>query len=967
MPDNETTLTARLDDSDVKAKIAGLNRMVDELMQKLQGLSTGASGGGIPGAAPPSTPGSANVPPINQGSSRRQGVAPPPITPSPTPPASTGNVGTNAFGIPNRPIVRTATNGQQVSYNPQTGQWTVVPPAAPPPPPPGGSANAGGAGPPVPPAAPPTTAPSAATGGPGLRNAAGLYIGAHQLGTTASDIAQAYAQASQTGRAIQWYDFSGTYGALGLGALGAGIGSIVPVIGTALGFGIGTVLGNTFGGALTTYAHMREEQGYGTALLKAAGGSGADAFLSASAFDDKSGKERTTVGALALAMGRGNTSPYRADLIMSRLLAAAGDDNGARTLAFQQADAIAKGMGNDPAISDFINRPFTRGGAFATLQAGGPDALMGYLATQGRREGVYGYIEQMRQSQLSGIHAQLMGIFPQQAAYATQAITARGGTAAEIAGGMGQQVSALQNAASATERYIKSLEGMGSATDTQRIAIEKAKTELAGLNAQIATLGNQAATVKMQEAVDISGTRVATAGAGTATAMMTMGRGGNIMGAYSPLLSAQAQNVATLQEQLNAPNLRPEQRREIQRQLAAAQVSAMQGLRQAATDTFGFPARLATLDAGYSGAYAAIAGIGQSDPAAAANLALRAGQARGRSASALWTQYTGMSRSGLFDAVTLAQARNAAWGEAAQSLGMLNSPSLFSPTGTQEAALAEAAAQAFTGARAGGSIGALGGFRQQMGVFGDLATAYGAIRDDALARGGNPVATNANYRAAMAGNALQQAQARAALGNFQLSPATGSALDAAQFQFQMLMASPFVPGNRLTAGTGLLQQLGVARGEAEKYLATADLDPTNRRSVQQQIYGYQMEEQRLRENLNVGWLDRIASREMFAPSHSALVGLSNRDYLMVDPTGNRRLGTASRRSYEYTDGAAYAAMPGTGAGNRPGDMNAQAVRIYGELELTGNVGDFLKSNGVHARVSVRSDPRGMLMQKVPTG
>jgi hypothetical protein len=268
--------------------------------------------------------------------------------------------------------------------------------------------------------------------------------------------------------------------------------------------------------------------------------------------------------------------------------------------------------------------------------------------------------------------------------------------------------------------------------------------------------------------------------------------------------------------------------------------------------------------------------------------------------------------------------------------------------------------------QAGGSMGALAGYGAQSKVYDTLAEQAEQNRKDSIAsRHVSPDVANQNYAAFMTTLNQQRASLQAGLGDFNLSPQTGSALDTAAHSYNMMLASPFVPGNRLTAGTSVLGALAAARGEAQKFLDTADLNPSGRRNIQQQIFGYQEQEQRLRETLNVGWMGRIASQQIMAPSHGAMVGVSARDYLMVDPTGNRMIGTASRRSYEYRNGAAYASMGGTGAASRPGDMNAQASNIT--VTLQGNGFEILKRLGMNATVSVQNDVRHNMLKKVPGG
>lgn len=1014
MPDTAETIVVRLDDSDAKAKIQSLNEQVDLLTRKLQGLSTGAASGAAGGV---SSPNAVSTPPINSGSSRASGALSSPSVNA----GSAGFVPVNDRGIPTAPMIRTASDGTKVSYNPATGSWSVLdssgaggggalppggggtpinsgngggsnlPMVMPPPnwqfgqrpnfpvPSMGGGGRGGNL--PVPYGTTPTGAvpppwgvgpdgdldaqgATFAGGGRGGRMGMGGLIGAYMMGSVINQgigqTAQNYLAAGQTGRPVQPADWYGLTGA-GIGtAFGIAIGGLVGgPLGAIAGGSVLGGIGNTIGNYFTERFKQKEDINTNVELLKSLGTAGA-MFIDSSAEGVQSG----TNLALAMSYTQGRYGATSASSYSNTLMHdALGSKDPARISRARSAlDATAKAVSQDIGLGSGLMGGFNQGEAFGLLREGGPDALIGYLEKHGKAGQASQYMAQLGASQLAGTHAELMGIMPQQAAAVTTAIAARGGNASQISSGMDAQVSALQGAAGAVERYIKSMEALGTATDKQRIPIETAKAQLAGLTAQIAVLGNQAATIKSGEAIDIAGTGLATASAGTTIGMMTMGRGGNVAAAYAPQISAASNMVGTLASELNRPGLRPEQRREIERNLAGARVNELTTRRNAASAEFGFPAQLASLDAQYSGSYATIAGMGEANPVTAAGLLGRVAASQGHAAGAAWSRYRGMSASGLFNAAELGDARNSAWSMAAQSLTTLNASSQFSPTPTQEAALAGFQTSAFVGMQSGGSMGALAGIQSQIGAFGVMGRQASQVYSNAIAGGTNPAVAAANYNRTAAALGMSTAQAQAALGNFQLSPAAGSALDAAQHGFNMMMASPFVPGNRLQAGTDVLNKLGAARAEAQKYMETADLTPQGKRNVQSQIYGYQEEEQRLRENLNVGWIGRIASREIMAPSHGAMVGVSNRDFLNVDPTGNRLYGSASRRSYDFTEGAA---MAGTAAASQPGNMNAQAQRI--EVELIGSGLEVLKSIGIQARVSVRGDVRSATNARTATG
>lgn len=1001
MPEQEVTLKANLDDSEIKAKIQALSDAVDALQRKLQGLNTGAGGatGALGGSQGVATPGGVSTPPINgvNGGAAAMGI------PSGAQGAApVGRVPAN--GAPGG-MTRTATDGTVVSYDPRSGSWSIVN---------GGGASGGGAasGGSI---APPVNggagggsrgggrggdwqAPghwfNSGSGAPnwntinadvtannlwmadeldalqntgrgpldaGAAKMAGVYFGARTIASVINHTSQTYAESSRTGRNIQWYDYAQQGGTLTGALAGAAFGSIFPGIGTVAGAIGGAIIVGAGGEAYTTYARVKEEEAYSGAMLRNLGARGIN-------LSGYKARERAAIADMATGMGGGYYSTTHAKQFVDRLLDQAGNDNGARMLAFDEAGAATSAMEANPGLYDVLHSPFSSATAFSFLRAGGPKALSGYLGQSGRTVAA-AYIEAMRKSNVLKSEAELAGIYPQQAAFATQTIAERGGSASQIAGGMAGQINALERAAGAQRAYISSLEAQGAATAPDKAIIEQAKAALAGLTAQIAQLGHAAALVQSQERRDIAGTGMAVASSGRAMAMMTMGRGGNIGGAYAGEMSAASALVSTLEGELNRPGLTPSDRRAIERELASAKVSAMGTMQDAASAAYGIPAQLAGLDAAFSASYANIAGMGLTDPVQAAGLTARVGQAQGRSAGALWNRYTGMRDSGLFNAVQLGEAKNAAYGAAAQGLATLNASSVFSPTPTQEAAMAGLGVEAFAARRAGGSIGALSAVGRQQAMLSDQMAQAGVVRDQALSNGVNPNVANANYAMAAAAIGQQQQSLTASLGHFGVSPETGGRMDAARHAFGMMMASPFVSGNRLDAGTALLGSYQGAIGEAQNYLSTAPLDAEGRRNVQQTIFGYQEEAQRLRETLNVGWTGRLAQMQIGAPSHSAMVAVSNRDYLMVDPTGNRLYGTASRRSYEYTEGAPYAASTGTTAGSQPGNMNAQGQQAAAEVVISfdWSAMELFRTLGIQARAAVRHDPQRVAAGRVPTG
>lgn len=115
------------------------------------------------------------------------------------------------------------------------------------------------------------------------------------------------------------------------------------------------------------------------------------------------------------------------------------------------------------------------------------------------------------------------------------------------------------------------------------------------------------------------------------------------------------------------------------------------------------------------------------------------------------------------------------------------------------------------------------------------------------------------------------------------------------------------------------------------------------------------------ERMNVGWASRITGANLFGPDRSAMTALSERDYLLYNPKGNRLFGSATGEHYDSAGSPGSPGSPtlaGPAYASRPNDMNAQVQKV--QVELTGNFFQMLQQLGVHANVSVQTNPQNSL-------
>lgn len=790
--------------------------------------------------------------------------------------------------------------------------------------------------------------------GNGIMGLAGLYYAASAVQGTANTLIQN----AETGRATRWYDFAGTGGM----AAGATIGSIFPGVGTLAGAIVGGTIGSI---SQSTYGVLEDrDQARGALLSRVSNpdvlesvvghkndwrtlwglaGFGGNKYLSAKDIQS----EMTLGDQMALGLGEAG---YTTAAYLHKRIRDATTGPGAQDIADAESKALAGTLTAEESRL-MQTQGFNWASAVDIAGRGGANAAMGYLKATGVTDVTAGDLLG-RAGNLSVLeqNVRYLSMLPQEQSAYTRIAAAQGGTAEDLSRSTAVEVRLLEQSASSIRNYIREMEALGSTLESDKIKIEGYRIALSETNAAIAEAKNQDAMRLVAQRMDIAGVGAAQAGTALHIGLATAGYGadGSI---YDASLSAVGSQIAAARAGLDNPDLTPSQRRALQTQLAGFEASQFDMTRQKALFGVQFPAELAAASAERSGILGQGYLLGAGTGAEAGGILSRMAAATQGSADAAFG-VLGMMRNnpGLFGALDMESQRNRA--EAIQlqaAMGRIRSAAPGMGPG-ESAGLGSLGVGALEAIRDGDSVTALRAMNAQGSTLEDYLGSLSGTLAAALATARSPGEARAMRWASQeeATRTRQQlaglAAARAGVG---LSADVGIGLDAASFEFQRLFSSPFERGNRLDAGRGLYEALEGAENDARARLAEGNLDAAGRRQLLSEIQGYELQQVRLRETMNTGWMSRIMDRQMFAPDRSALWEMSNRDYLDFNPEGARPFGRAVRGANTGT----FDAGVGPTSAVRPGDENAKIGTLTIKIEG-------LEAAGL--RYQVRNDPNSKL-------
>ncbi|HEY3413284.1 MAG TPA: hypothetical protein VGM51_09550 [Armatimonadota bacterium] len=606
-----------------------------------------------------------------------------------------------------------------------------------------------------------------------------------------------------------------------------------------------------------------------------------------------------------------------------------------KTLSPEQADALAAASSAE--VQQAFGRSGYDRGVAANLAVKDPAAAAAYIQLKGGKDNAADLSFLAGNVETQGFRVQSAMSNVAAAGSHTQSVTARGGTASAIGTSIGGEIGALQEASAATQKYIEYLKSLGDTMADGGAKIAGARAAMAAIGASADELRYQRTSLASAEAQDRAGTATAISSSAMPSKLAGAKRGDFSL--FDGMLKDQIAERDTTVAELNRPGLKPEDYRRLKRQKAQQDAAIFQTRKMAADYEGGQDSQFADLAA--QGAQAFLSGV----------------EITGTSADISATRKRYSSR--VDDKVTMAQGK-LVWMQQHPSdytdadreqqenviLSAKNDRTLAhieasrSPLSRMEDARLERQDILAQRASRQGGTAALGATRGMISSWSDIRSKRQAAYD-----------ANPNYATLGDLNNADRTLQRLgeSLGAGGLDATIGTEIDRAASRMHVLNSDQFEPGDRLAAGINLFNSVGKARGDAQKRL-TGATDPQVRRQLQSEINSYDEQQAELDRNLNDGWYTRLASHESNAPSRSAMIATTNRDYLMFHKGNRFTGGDGEPYSDRYTAGA--------GRTDKPGNANNQAIKVV--VELTGSGVDALKQAGIGARVTVKNDPKAAL-------